>query len=622
MTPADRPTTLTADQLAQSLADLAGTSRPDYRDDLFGRTARTRQRPAWAFIERWLPMTFVTTRHLTAPPLRAAWTLLLIAALTAALVAGLAIAGALVLRQDRPDQLNGLVPTLVRDEGWDGVGLAVLSVPMGLDVGPDGSIYIANTGSNEIVVLEPSGNEVRRWGGTGDGEGQFIFQRDPSSLLDALGGVAVSADGIVYVTDTANDRVQAFTADGGFLGAWGGHGAQDGRFLEPVDVAVGPDGTVFVADDLRDDIQRFSGDGVWIETIGRHGSADGEMDFTSGIAVDHSGVLLNADFGNQRVQAWDTDGTFLWSKGDSADPMGLRNPTDVAVDAEGRVIVADEAGIKVFADGPQAVSSHGLTLSPGPSVAVGAGDVVYVSAPGQDRIIRMRITLEESETSAESAIVSPEADDTTSTAVAQPSPAPGGPETLVTDTVFEIPFSVTLPSTLPMPSGHPGWWRQELLPGVVSFQYVRDGESTPGYVTLYLVDGVYADPCHPEEGLATSAEPTVDELVEALTQQVGIRATQPTDIVLGDHRGLTFDLANSIDTRSCADTTWLSQWTYHAGGSESDEVTNSQGLPNSHQRIAVVDVDGTPVLIESWEIGANRNEVLQADSLFESIRFE
>ena len=160
------------------------------------------------------------------------------------------------------------------------------------------------------------------------------------------------------------------------------------------------------------------------------------------------------------------------------------------------------------------------------------------------------------------------------------------------------------------------------MPGVVSFQYVRDAEKSPAYVTLYLVEGVYADPCHPDDGLATSEEPSVDELAEALTHQVGVRATAASEITFGEHRGLTFDLANSIGTRSCADTTWLPQWTYRAGGPESDEITNSGGLPNSHQRIAIVDVEGVPVLIESWEIGANREEVLQADALFESIRFE
>ena len=40
---------------------------PDYRDDIVQQTARTRQRPAWTFPERWLPMAAVTSRAVRAP---------------------------------------------------------------------------------------------------------------------------------------------------------------------------------------------------------------------------------------------------------------------------------------------------------------------------------------------------------------------------------------------------------------------------------------------------------------------------------------------------------------------------------------------------------------------------
>jgi dipeptidyl aminopeptidase/acylaminoacyl peptidase len=43
-------------QLPELLTELAAPRTPDYFDDLFGLTARTRQRPAWTFFERWLPM--------------------------------------------------------------------------------------------------------------------------------------------------------------------------------------------------------------------------------------------------------------------------------------------------------------------------------------------------------------------------------------------------------------------------------------------------------------------------------------------------------------------------------------------------------------------------------------
>ena len=52
MTPIDR----FERALPAALADLAEPHVPDYVTDVLGQTARTRQRPAWASLERWLPM--------------------------------------------------------------------------------------------------------------------------------------------------------------------------------------------------------------------------------------------------------------------------------------------------------------------------------------------------------------------------------------------------------------------------------------------------------------------------------------------------------------------------------------------------------------------------------------
>jgi Tol biopolymer transport system component len=80
--------------LPRLFEQLAAGPTPDYRDDIVRQTAHVRQRPAWTFPERWLPMTAVTTRLSGAPPLP--WRMLaLVALLLVALVVGaLLIAGA------------------------------------------------------------------------------------------------------------------------------------------------------------------------------------------------------------------------------------------------------------------------------------------------------------------------------------------------------------------------------------------------------------------------------------------------------------------------------------------------------------------------------------------------
>jgi hypothetical protein len=408
--------------------------------------------------------------------------------------------------------------------------------------------------------------------------------------------------------------------------AWGGHGAADGRFLEPVDVSVGPDGSVFVVDDLRDDIQRFSPDGEWLQTVGRHGHVEGEMDFTGGIDVGDDGTLLNADFGNARIQAWDPDGTFLWARS-----AGLLNPNDIVVDHRGHVIVSDDDGLKVFTDGTAPVSlerPNGWVFG---SLAVAADGAIYASSSATNSVRRFTVDLQRPDASPAPAA----ADDHGENGSASPEPGsspeaplgPGGPQAMDIGDVFPVPFSVQLPSTSegdaedgPM---RPGWRLQAIEPGAVAFQYVRDADRWPAYVTVYLPAGVFADPCHPDEGMVElSDDPGVDELVDAITGQPGYRAGPVTDVSFGKVRGRTFQLENSIDARTCTDDPWLRQWTYHVAGLSSEAEGESEGLPNTHQRIALVDVGGVLVLIEAWELGALRDEVLEMEALVDSIRFE
>ncbi|HEY4190278.1 MAG TPA: hypothetical protein VGM28_07650, partial [Candidatus Limnocylindrales bacterium] len=49
-------------RLAGLIDEIAGAARPEYLDDIFTVTARTRQRPRWTFLERWLPVDIATTR--------------------------------------------------------------------------------------------------------------------------------------------------------------------------------------------------------------------------------------------------------------------------------------------------------------------------------------------------------------------------------------------------------------------------------------------------------------------------------------------------------------------------------------------------------------------------------
>jgi len=75
--------------LVEWLDERAGRCTPSYLDEVLARTTRTRQRPAWSSLERWLPMQ--TTLRLTPVP-RMAW-LLVVAVLLAAVLVAVLVAG-------------------------------------------------------------------------------------------------------------------------------------------------------------------------------------------------------------------------------------------------------------------------------------------------------------------------------------------------------------------------------------------------------------------------------------------------------------------------------------------------------------------------------------------------
>jgi dipeptidyl aminopeptidase/acylaminoacyl peptidase len=54
---------LSTDQLRDALGEVGGRSRPDYLVDIVAQAGRTRQRPAWTFLERWLSVDIAVRRQ-------------------------------------------------------------------------------------------------------------------------------------------------------------------------------------------------------------------------------------------------------------------------------------------------------------------------------------------------------------------------------------------------------------------------------------------------------------------------------------------------------------------------------------------------------------------------------
>ncbi len=155
-------------------------------------------------------------------------------------------------------------------------------------------LYVAETGRHQVVAFDLQGIERLRFGGHGDGPGQFNF---PTA-------VCVDHRGQVLVTDALNARIQVFTPEGHFVSAFGEPGDTSGTFAKPKGVAVDSEGHIYVCDALFDAVQIFSPAGRLLLAFGESGSGPGQFWMPAGIAVDGDDFIYVADSYNQRVQVF------------------------------------------------------------------------------------------------------------------------------------------------------------------------------------------------------------------------------------------------------------------------------------------------------------------------------
>jgi sugar lactone lactonase YvrE len=173
----------------------------------------------------------------------------------------------------------------------------------GVSVGPDGTVWIADTNDNSIQsytysASNPGGGTFKTYGITrGNGNCQLI---NPE-------GVAAVSDNNVYVADTANNRVEEMQLSGGtctFLHEYDGLDAPQG-------ITVAPDGTVWVAntgtgsnDGNGNDIVQLSADlSKQLSSFGGPGTGSYQFDQPHSLAFSADGsTLFVADTYNDRVQ--------------------------------------------------------------------------------------------------------------------------------------------------------------------------------------------------------------------------------------------------------------------------------------------------------------------------------
>ena len=142
--------------------------------------------------------------------------------------------GTLWFTDQDTDRLRSITPFVqVAEETSGRLGTGELSDPTGIAIGPDGTIYVADTGHDRVVVYDQFGTMQRTIG---------------ERFLSRPCGIDVNWFGDVVIADTGNNRVVLANRLGHLVGMFGSEGTDPGQFRNPTDAAFDTHNRLWVAD--------------------------------------------------------------------------------------------------------------------------------------------------------------------------------------------------------------------------------------------------------------------------------------------------------------------------------------------------------------------------------------
>ncbi|WP_296250497.1 gluconolaconase [uncultured Stenotrophomonas sp.] len=291
---------------------------------------------------------------------------------------GLAMGGGLLFVADAGDNnrilyrgLDGAFQVLAGGtEGFaDGQDAAAkFNTPSGIALDAQGNLYVADTGNHAIRRISAQGQVITL---AGDGTPGFADGKGAQARFNGPMGVAVAADGRVYVADTWNDRIRVIATDGtvstlagGALPGWeDGQGAQ-ARFDTPTDLKFDSHGNLWVADLQNNALRTVSSTGMVSTRVGMP-NADRVLWGPMTLAITHDDVVYVGERLSGRVVQLSPHGHIVAVAGNDA--QRFARPAGLALAPDGSLLLSDADAYRIHHLVPRTATAADVPAQLGPS---------------------------------------------------------------------------------------------------------------------------------------------------------------------------------------------------------------------------------------------------------------
>ncbi|GEM_PF-527484 len=201
----------------------------------------------------------------------------------------------------------------------------VLNKPVALAVDNRGGVYVCDAGAPALHIFRKNGKKYK-----------IITIINKEKLISPV-GVAVSENGLIFVSDSELKKVFCLDIDGKFKFSISGAD----KFARPTGIVI-VNKRLYVVDTLGAGILMFDLNGRLLSRFGDRGKGDGEFNYPTAISADNDGKLYVADTLNFRIQVFDKNNKFLYAFGKLGDSSGsFSRPKGVAVDSFGHIYTTD-----------------------------------------------------------------------------------------------------------------------------------------------------------------------------------------------------------------------------------------------------------------------------------------